>query len=291
MTRRPLEFGYTLAGNSGSPLLEIAREADRLGLDLIGVMDHPYQHRDVETWTLLSMIAAVTSRIRVFPNVACTPLRPPALLAKSAASLDLLSGGRAELGLGAGSVWDGIEAFGGTRRTTAEARAVLDEVIGVIRLMWSGGRGLRFDGEHHRLRGADSGPVPAHAMEIWLGVGGPRAVELVGRAADGWLPSLGPLPKERLPELQARLDDAAAGAGRDPAAIRRLLNLSGLIDSDEPAFLTGSVRDWTGRLAELAVEYGIDTFLFWPATGDQHRQLRLYAEEVVPAVREQVGTA
>lgn len=90
---RPLEFGYFLVPNADDPLLDTARAADRAGLDLIGVQDHPYQRRYVDTWTLLSTIAAVTERVRVFPDVASLPLRPPAVLAKAAASLDVLSGG------------------------------------------------------------------------------------------------------------------------------------------------------------------------------------------------------
>src|SRR3712207_7009897 len=74
--------------------------ADRSGLDLAGVQDHPYQRRFLDTWTLLSFAAARTERIQLVPDVANLPLRPPALLAKAAASLDLLSGGRAEVGLG-----------------------------------------------------------------------------------------------------------------------------------------------------------------------------------------------
>ena len=97
---RPTKFGYFLIPNADAPLLSRAREVERLGLDYIAVQDHPYQRRFVDTWTLLSMIAGTTSRIGLFPDVANLPLRPPAVMAKAAASLDLLSGGRFELGLG-----------------------------------------------------------------------------------------------------------------------------------------------------------------------------------------------
>lgn len=97
---REVKFGYFLVPNAADPLLSTAQQAERLGLDYLGVQDHPYQRRFVDTWTLLAMIAATTSRIGVFPDVANLPLRPPAVLAKAAASLDALSGGRVELGLG-----------------------------------------------------------------------------------------------------------------------------------------------------------------------------------------------
>ncbi|MBC6456519.1 LLM class flavin-dependent oxidoreductase [Actinomadura sp. HBU206391] len=286
---RPLEFGYFLVPNASDPLLDTARTADRLGLDLVGVQDHPYQRRYVDTWTLLSMIAATTERIRVFPDVVSLPLRPPAVLAKAAASLDVLSGGRAELGLGAGAFWDAIEAYGGPRRSPKEAIDALEEAVTVIRKVWSGERGLRFDGEHYRLKGAHAGPVPAHRMEIWLGVGGPRALALAGRAADGWLPSATWATPDRLPELHARIDAAATDAGRKPSDIRRLYNVNGAITvGPSEGFLNGPVEQWTDELTDLAVGSGMDTFILWPE-GDQDTQMRRFAEEVVPAVRERVA--
>ncbi|RFS81804.1 LLM class flavin-dependent oxidoreductase [Actinomadura spongiicola] len=286
---RPLEFGYFLVPNADDPLLDTARAADRVGLDLIGVQDHPYQRRYVDTWTLLSMIAAVTTRVRVFPDVASLPLRPPAVLAKAAASLDVLSGGRAELGLGAGAFWEAIEAFGGPRRTGREAADALEEAVTVVREVWSGERNLRFDGDHYRLKGAKAGPVPAHRMELWLGVGGPRGLALTGRAADGWLPSTPWAPPERLPELHARIDEAAVSAGRDPAEIRRLYNVNGTItDGASEGFLRGPVSQWTDELTDLAVGSGMDTFILW-AEGDPETQIRRFAEEVVPEVRAQVA--
>src|SRR3989442_1444521 len=122
---RDLRFGFFPTPNANDPLIETALHVERLGLDYIGIQDHPYQRRFVDTWTLLSMIAARTTRISVFPDVASLPLRPPAVLAKAAASLDVLSGGRVELGLGAGGFWDAIEAYGGPRRSPGEALAAL----------------------------------------------------------------------------------------------------------------------------------------------------------------------
>jgi alkanesulfonate monooxygenase SsuD/methylene tetrahydromethanopterin reductase-like flavin-dependent oxidoreductase (luciferase family) len=279
---RELKFGYFLIPNAADPLLATAREVERLGLDYVAVQDHPYQRRFVDTWTLLSMIAATTSRIGVFPDVANLPLRPPAVLAKAAASLDLLSGGRVELGLGAGSFTDAIEAYGGPRRSPGEALAALGEAIEVIRKVWSGERNLRFDGSHYWLRGAHSGPVPAHPIGIWLGVYRPRALRLAGRVADGWLPSLrGDLGA--LTEGAARLDDAAAEAGRDPAELRRVLNVAGqLTDGPTEGVLRGPVGQWVEELAALALGQGFDTFVFW---AEGPGQLARFAEEVVPAVR------
>jgi alkanesulfonate monooxygenase SsuD/methylene tetrahydromethanopterin reductase-like flavin-dependent oxidoreductase (luciferase family) len=284
--RREIKFGYFLVPNAADPLLDTAREVERRGLDYVAVQDHPYQRRYVDTWTLLSMIAGATSRVGLFPDVANLPLRPPAVLAKAAASLDLLSGGRAELGLGAGGFWDAIGAYGGPRRGPGDALAALAEAIEVIRLVWSGQRNLRFEGEHYRLAGAQSGPVPAHPVGIWLGVYGPKALRLAGRVADGWVPSLRG-DREPIRDMARRLDDAAAEAGRDPAAIRRVLNVAGRItDGTSEGILTGPVDQWVDELAELAVTEGFDTFVFW---SEGPGQLARFAEEVVPAVRASVA--
>jgi alkanesulfonate monooxygenase SsuD/methylene tetrahydromethanopterin reductase-like flavin-dependent oxidoreductase (luciferase family) len=283
---RDVTFGYFLIPNAADPLLDTAREIEARGLDWIGVQDHPYQRRFVDTWTLLGAIAAVTARVGFFPDVANLPLRPPAVMAKAAASLDVLSGGRFELALGAGGFWDAIAAYGGPRREPRDALAALEEAIQVIRLMWSGERNLRFAGAHYRLVGAHSGPVPVHPIGIWLGVYGPRALRLLGRLADGWVPSLrGDLTL--LSEGSARLDDAAAAAGRDPAEIRRVVNVNGQItDGARLGLLRGPVDQWVDELTDLAVGYGVDTFMFW---GDGEDQLPRFAEEVVPAVRAEVA--
>jgi alkanesulfonate monooxygenase SsuD/methylene tetrahydromethanopterin reductase-like flavin-dependent oxidoreductase (luciferase family) len=283
---REVRFGYFLIPNAADPLLATASQVERLGLDYLGVQDHPYQRRFVDTWTLLSMIAARTERVGLFPDVACLPLRPPAVLAKAAASLDVLSGGRVELGLGAGGFWDAIAGYGGPRRGAGESLAALADAIQVIRKVWSGERNLRFEGEHYRLAGVHSGPVPAHPVGIWLGVNGPRALRLAGRVADGWVPSLqGDL--HRLREMSERLDAGAAEAARDPSELRRVVNVSGIItDGASQGLLEGPVSQWVDELTGLAVEHGFDTFIFW---AEGPAQLPRFAEEVVPAVRAQVA--
>jgi alkanesulfonate monooxygenase SsuD/methylene tetrahydromethanopterin reductase-like flavin-dependent oxidoreductase (luciferase family) len=283
---RPLSFGYFLVPNAADPLLATAQEAERRGLDYVAVQDHPYQRRYVDTWVLMSMVAASTNRIGVFPDVANLPLRPPAVLAKAAASLDVLSGGRFELGLGAGGFWDAIVAYGGPRRTPGESLDALAEAIEVIRKVWSGERNLRYEGHHYRLAGAQSGPVPAHDIGIWLGVYGPRALKLTAQVADGWVPTLHGDPA-MLAGMTARLDDAAAEAGRDPGEIRRVVNVSGTItDGTSEGHLHGPVDQWVDQLGALALGYGVDTFVLW---AEAPGQLARYAEEVVPAVRARVA--
>ena len=283
---RRLRFGYFLVPTAASPLIDTAQRVERLGLDYVAVQDHPYQRRFADTWSLMAMIAASTTTLSIFPDVANLPLRPPAVMAKAAATIDLLSGGRFELGLGAGGFWDAIEAYGGPRRCPREALGALEEAITVIRKIWSGERNLRFEGTHYRLTGAQSGPVPGHPIGIWLGVYGPKALELTGRAADGWVPSYrGDI--DHIAEMTRRLNDAASAAGRPPEDIRRILNVSGTITGGpSEGMFNGPVAQWVDDLAEVTVTYGFDTFIFW---GEGDHQLDRYAQEVVPAVHERLG--
>ncbi|GAA4707451.1 LLM class flavin-dependent oxidoreductase [Phytohabitans rumicis] len=285
-----LRFGTFVppAADTADEALRLARLTDDLGLDLVSVQDHPYNGGFLDAWTLLSFIAAQTTGVSVFPNVANLPLRPPAMLARAAASLDVLSGGRVELGLGAGAFWDGIAAMGGPRRTAGESVAALEEAIAVIRALWTTGRGARAEGEHYGLAGARPGPVAAHPIGIWLGAYKKRMLQLTGRAADGWLPSAPYLPPEQLAEANKIIDDAAAAAGREPAAVRRLYNIAGTFAGSGQAFLQGPPKIWVEQLAELAVSEGISGFvLMVDAGGDD--DLRRFAADVVPAVKELVA--
>jgi alkanesulfonate monooxygenase SsuD/methylene tetrahydromethanopterin reductase-like flavin-dependent oxidoreductase (luciferase family) len=282
------QFGVFLIPDADDPQLTVDRAvaAERLGLDLIGIQDHPYQRRFLDTFSLLPFIAARTQRIRVAPDVANLPLRGPAMLAKAAASIDVLSGGRFELGLGAGAFWDAIAAMGGPRLGAKDSVDALEEAIEIIRLMWSGQPSVAFEGEHYRVKGVKPGPVPAHRIGIWLGAYGPRMVRMTGRLADGWLPSLPRLPLEDIPGRQQWIDEAARAAGRDPASIRRLANVSGEItDGASGGFLRGPARQWVDDLRRLREEYRFDSFIFW-GDGDHDEQVRRFAEDVVPAVRQ-----
>ncbi len=136
------------------------------------------------------------------------------------------------------------------------------------------------------MHGANPGPVPAHDIEIWIGAYRPKMLELTGRVADGWLPSLGYIDIKNVGGMQQRIDDAAAGAGRTQASIRRLLNISGQItDGPSAGLLNGPVDRWVDDLTMLTVEYGFDTYIFG---GSADGQLDLFAQEVVPHVREEV---
>jgi hypothetical protein len=179
--------------------------------------------------------------------------------------------------------------MGGPRRAPRDAVAALEEAIAVIRLMWSGQRSVRVEGRFYSLQGVHPGPAPAHPIGIWIGATGPRMLDLIGRLADGWIPSSSYVPPEKLPDMNGRIDAAAAHAGRDPAAIRRLYNVFGRItDGSSSGFLDGPVDQWVDELSTLAVTQGMDSYILG-VDGPPEDQLRRFALEVVPRVRENVA--
>lgn len=271
--------------------------ADRAGLDLIAVQDHPYNRRMLETWTLLSMLAARTERVHLVTNVANIPLRPPAMLAKQAATLDLLSGGRIELGIGAGAFWQGIAAYGVPHRAPGDAYAAFRDALTIIRGMLDNADGsYSYEGEFYRVDGVRPGPGPAHHVPIWMGAVGPRMLRLAGRQADGVLISNSYIPESHLPAIHQSIDEGAAQAGRSPSQIRRGYNLMGAIAPKGSGIsldrgLVGSVERWTEAILKLYYEDRMDTFVFWPVAGDEQAQIEVFAQEVVPAVRAALSIA
>ncbi len=288
-----LLFGtfVTPSATNAQAVVDLAVVADNAGLDLVTFQDHPYQSAFLDTSTLLAFAAARTSRVRLSANVTSLPLRPPAVLARSAASLDILSAGRFELGLGAGAFWDGIAAMGGRKLTAGQGVDALREAIQVIRMLWDtdASGGAQFDGDYYTLTGAKRGPRPVHDMSIWVGAYKPRMIELTGAVADGWLPSMSYLPDgpRSLPDCNARIDDAAKAAGRSPASVRRLMNFLGVeFSSSSRGLLNGPVSDWVDQLATLALSDGLSAFII---AAEDVTLTERFAREVAPAVREIVA--
>ena len=285
---RDFRFGFTLATHgSQRELIQTCRTAEAFGYDIALAVDHLGPGRSSPFQSALAA-ALASDRLRVGTFVINTGFWNPWVLAREVATVQRMSGGRFELGLGAGSFWDAIAAMGGPRRSPGEAVAALEEAVGLLRMLWSDRPSVRFQGRHYRVAGLKPGPAPAHPIGIWVGAYRPRMLALVGRLADGWVPSSSYLPPERLVAAQARIDDAAAAAGRDPAAIRRLYNISGRIGPGGGGFLDGPPGQWVEQLLPLVVETGMDTFVVWPSESPAS-QLQVFAAEVAPALREAVA--
>lgn len=286
-----LLFGVSLIPSpptsSGDPVRD-AQHAEELGFDLVSVWDHPFVDTpSLETWTLLTWVAARASRIGLLTNVLALPHRPPILLAKMAETLDRMSGGRLILGLGSGSAARDFGALGLPGGTPGERIAALEEAVRLIRTAWTEPE-VDFRGEHLSTSGARLEPKPARPIPIWLGVYGNRALGVAGRVADGWLPSLAYVGEIK-PKMD-RIRRAAEEAGRDPAGITFAFNVGVRIGgepSDDPTKVKGSAERVAERLAGFARE-GFTVLNLWVA-GDRAEQRELLAREVIPAVRELVG--
>lgn len=285
----PLQFGTFITPRSDAPatVVELAQRSEELGYDLVTFQDHPYQPALLDAWTLLSWVAGRTTRIRIAANVLNVPLRSPSVLGRAAASLDLLSGGRLELALGAGAYWDAIAAMGGRKLEPGDAVRAFEEAVDVVRGMLdtSENAPLRLDGAFYRVSGAQRGPVPEHDVPIWVGGFKPRMLRLIGRKADGWLPTLGYLKPGEFRAGNGIIDDAARAAGRDPREIRRLLNISGRFAVERGGFLDGPSEQWVEDLLPLVVEDGAGTLVLM---SDDAETIEQFAREVIPGLREAV---
>ncbi|MFZ0546215.1 MAG: LLM class flavin-dependent oxidoreductase, partial [Candidatus Promineifilaceae bacterium] len=271
MKRPSIQFGISIDPSSADPAepFHRAKVADENGVALITLMDHPYNTNLFETWTLLTALAMKTERVHMATNVANLPLRPPAMLAKMAATLDVLSNGRMELGLGAGAYWPGVEAMGGPNRSAGEAYRAFRDALHIIRGYWgNAGKSFTYEGEVYKVKGARPGPEPAHRIPIWTGAYGPKMLNLTGRMADGIFVSSSYVSRQRLLEINEQLDAGAAEAGRETADIRRGYNVMGILDlgrpdtaktEDKPNNVYGSVDHWVEQLVALYNDYRQDT--------------------------------
>ncbi len=289
-------FGINIDPGTADPsdAFRRAEIADREGIDLALIQDHPYIDRFFDTWMLLAMIAARTERVHVGTNVSPLALRPPAMLAKAAASVDVLSGGRLELGIGTGGFAQGIASFGGELPGKTDIVPAFDEAVRVIRGLWESQGGFRFEGDYFTLKGTRFGPNPVHPIRIWIGATKPRMLRLTGRLADGVSVSNAYVPESDLPEVHRQIDAGAKRSGRRPDEIRRMYNLMGVVDLAGSPNSTEELRPntplldadgWVEHLVHLCRDLRMDTLNFWPLGEKQIEQIEVFAGEIVPAVR------
>jgi len=289
-------LGLSASAEPGADPVADARRAEELGFDFVSASDHPCgTNPTYETWTMLSWIAAATSRIRVATKVLGVPYRAPAMVAKMAETLDRLSGGRLILGLGGGSADDEFRAFGLGVPSPAEKVAGLEEAIRIARGLWSE-PGLTFGGRIYRTDAAEMEPKPDRRIPIWLGTFGNRALEITGRLADGWIPSLGYAPPSRVTAMRERVLAAAREAGREPAEITCAYHMTIRVDErsrphpvvslspDAEADLAGPPGAVADTLAGF-VKRGFTAFNLTPAGPAADEQAHRLAAEVIPAVR------
>jgi alkanesulfonate monooxygenase SsuD/methylene tetrahydromethanopterin reductase-like flavin-dependent oxidoreductase (luciferase family) len=289
-----------LFGLSVSPSAEAGADpvrdgilAEQLGFDFIATSDHPCgTEPSYEVWTMLTWIAAATSRIRIATRVLGVPYRPPAMLAKMAETLDRLCGGRLILGLGGGSADDEFRAFGLRVPTPRDKVDGMVEAIHIIRGLWSQSD-FTLAGRLYHTDRATIEPKPAHHIPIWLGTFGDRALAATGQLADGWIPSYGFAPPERVSSMRDRLYTAARLAGREPTDITCAYHLQiqvGERVDPAPGVIGGPPEAIAERLTAF-VGLGFTAMSIALAGADRAGQAERLARDVIPAVRAAAASA
>lgn len=289
-------------------ILERAQAAEAAGFDSLWLYDHLYSpgqpdRPSLEAWTLASYLLAHTRRLRVGHLVLCNNFRHPVVLGKMAATLDVLSDGRLELGLGSGSVAREHHEAGLPWGTAAERAARLGEALEILASMLSGSP-TTFSGRHYRVDGLPNLPPPVQRPRPPLHVGGVGArhtLPLVARYADVWnVPTYGLAGWQRSAVL---LDEACERVGRDPASVRRAHEAVLVLAPDETALAEARSRadrrfagpTWgldaggyvgtpsmvAERIAEM-VAAGVSYFVFFTHDRADPRTLALFAEQVLP---------
>jgi probable F420-dependent oxidoreductase len=275
----------TSAAVGTDPAADAVR-AEELGYDFVCVSDHLHgTHPSYETWTMLTWMAAATSTIHVVSNVLGLPYRSPAVLAKMAESLDRLSGGRLVIGLGAGGGDAEFSAFGLPVRTPKEKVDGLEDALQILRGLWREPT-FTFHGPVYSVEDAELEPKPDRPVPVWVGGFGPRSLRVIGRLADGWLPSMPVVPPEEVAAKRAVIQVAAESAGRDPDELTYAYNISvhlgtGLVDD---RVIGGSAAEVTDRIGALVTQLGLDAInVSFVGPGDDHAVA--FATDVVPDLR------
>jgi probable F420-dependent oxidoreductase len=291
-----MRFGFSLLNNWGiddaHALVGLASRAEELGFDSVWVHDHVFNVAHVferiggrpyyEPLTLLSYVAAKTARIRLGTSVLVLPYHNPVRLAKAAATLDVLSGGRVILGVGVGAVENEMEAMGTPFK---ERGAVTDEAIAVMRVLWSE-EDPRFDGRFSRFAGMKFSPKPLqNPIPLVIGGVSQAAIRRAARLGDGWQP-LG-LSPEALGQGMTTLQKELRACGRDPAAVPFSIAMS-LVASTPRRAALGTTPAEVVANAKAFARLGVDTLIVSANTSDPREaraSLEMLAREVLPAVR------
>ncbi|MDX3191877.1 LLM class flavin-dependent oxidoreductase [Streptomyces sp. MN03-5084-2B] len=291
-------IGVSTAVSATADTLARAVQADRGGLDLVTVSDHPYYADRLDAYAEIGVLLGKTERVSGLVSVTNLPTRPASMLARTITSLSALTGGRIVLGMGVGGLWDDIARLGFTKLTPGQAVRAFEEGIRLVKMLGGGGAPVTFDGEFHQV--TDLEPAAEAMPPVWTGSVGPKSLAVTGRVADGWMPGhAADWLSERFRTSRPLIDKAAVDAGRDPAEIATVYNFPGRITAeplaktraDDGRWIGGSPAQWIEELTGAVLEHDAAGFvLFGPGgTSPDETAVARWAGEIVPAIREAVA--
>ncbi|MEU4190862.1 LLM class flavin-dependent oxidoreductase [Kribbella sp. NPDC026611] len=291
-------FGYGSPDHLGDrdAILRLAEQADRDGLDHVSLSDHPYVADLLDGYAGIAFLLGRTERLSAFVNVTNLPLRPAPMLARTASTLSVLSGGRFILGLGAGGAMDRITTMGVPEQRPRDAVEAFEEAMQLVHAMSDGGHPAPT--KHYPIGQLRAAAVPAPL--VWTGSNGPKSLAATGRQADGWIPGrAADWLSERYRDGRRIIDAAALEAGRKPSDIATVYNFPGAITrtdvrrtrDEDNRWLGGSPAQWIEELTDAVLNHQAAGFTLFPLGGEDpyETQVARWAQEIVPAVRSAVS--
>jgi len=297
--RLPIRFTTPASGPTFETVLEQAQAAEAAGFNSVSFLDRPHDPV-LDGWTLAAAVAARTERIRLYHTTLNIPYRFPAVLAKEAATLDIISHGRLDLCLGAGGEGNRYlyDSIGVPLASPGERLRGLREYIAILRGLWANEK-FSFAGRVYSVEDAQGGVQPVQeTIPIWVGARMPQSLRLAGEVADGFIKNQGWTTAEEMRQLNDAIDRAARDADRYPNLIRRIINGAGYVARDR-ADADASREQGTGiggysnaglvgtvdEILDIIRAYraaGVDTFSVRFPAGQVMEQIRRFGAEVIP---------
>jgi alkanesulfonate monooxygenase SsuD/methylene tetrahydromethanopterin reductase-like flavin-dependent oxidoreductase (luciferase family) len=296
LSKNPIRFGLNPRGFSFERTVELAKAAETAGFENMSFSDRPPE-TNLEGWTFATAVAASTTKIRVTHSTLNVPFRYPALLAKMAASLDVITGGdRVQMTLGAGGQEAHATSYGIPFGSPGERVDGLIDTIHILRGMWSSDGPFSYQGKVYSIDEAVLDPKPVGPIAILIGAGKPRMLRTAGALADGWIKNGGwPETPEAYAALQEGVDRGAEEAGRDPGLLRRTVNATAYVGNEDPASVTpttfgakGGLMGTQEQIFEIIEKHravGIDTFHVQFDAGIIDEQIPAFGEQIIAKLR------
>ena len=283
-SKNPIWFGINSRGLAYERLVPVAKAAEAAGFVSMAFADRPPED-SLEGWTVATAVAVQTEKMTVTHSTLNVPYRNPALVAKMAATLDFITGGRLLLTLGAGGQEGHTTAYGMSYGTPGERYQDLKDAIAIMHGLWKNDT-FDYQGRRYNVQSASVDPKPVNGtVPIVIGAAGPRMLRLTGAVADGWIKNMGwPESPDQYSGMLSLMEEGAEKAGRDPAVIRRVLNGAGYIGSDSRA---GGLQGTAEQILQTVDEYaelGVDYFQLAFASEGVEEQLQQFGEEVIARV-------